>query len=466
MEVSEAPRWPEVVEEVVRRAGRGGAGLREAGAGAMGAAARRRGAALGAALAVALAGALAARSAPAGGPVGGGAPLPGFEGPIPNGDLDLQLLSLDTGAACLDGSPYGFYFRPAKTGSTRWSIFMQGGGWCYNEAECADRAGGHLGSSIGWPRHEGGCQCYNADEEGLAPTDDCNCLYLPYCDGASFSGHRDDPWPVLSAAAGGSDGAVTQLMFRGLRNLDATLDVALAGLGLSEATELVVTGSSAGGLATFLHADHIVEKVAEEAPGLVKAHALPIVGYFLDHTTFSHDTQNSYPARMEYVFGMQNVGSSGAVSPYCLSAYPEDPHLCFLAPHLLPFIETPLFVLNSKYDQWQLTNELQSDWKTEETQSAVEAYGNDFLSALLPLVKETGNGGFITSCICHGCAWDKLSLNGTVGGTPISANGYSWYALWASGLGEEGVQVLAVDPRGPNGDGAVTLDSCAAFPGP
>ena len=395
--------------------------------------------------------------------MGGAAPLPLLiDGPIPDGDLDLQLLSPDTGAACLNGTPYGFYFRPAKSGSTRWSIFMQGGGWCYDEAGCAERAGTALGSSTGWSRHGGGCNCYNADEQGLAPTDDCNCLYLPYCDGASFSGHRDDPWPVPSASA--EEGAVTQLLFRGLRNLDATLEVALAAYGLGEATELVVTGSSAGGLATFVHADHVVEKVRAGAPGLVKAHALPIVGYFLDHATYSHDAKNSYPARMEYVFGMQNVGESGAISPDCLAAYPEDPHLCFLAPHLLPFIETPLFVLNSKYDAWQLNNELQSDWKTQEKQAAVLAYGEDFLSALLPLVKETGNGGFITSCICHGCAWDQLALNGTVDGTPISATGYSWYALWASGLGDEGVQVLAVDSRGPNGDGAITLESCSAFP--
>lgn len=42
----------------------------------------------------------------------------------------LQLLSMDTGAACLDGSPYAFYFRNASTSSnTRWSINIEGGGW-------------------------------------------------------------------------------------------------------------------------------------------------------------------------------------------------------------------------------------------------------------------------------------------------------------------------------------------------
>ena len=42
----------------------------------------------------------------------------------------------------------------------------------------------------------------------------------------------------------------------------------------------------------------------------------------------------------------------------------------------------------------------------------------------------------------------KPSFRAAINYTPVSASGYSWYALWASGLGEEGVQVLAVDSRG------------------
>ena len=55
----------------------------------------------------------------------------------------------------------------------------------------------------------------NAADDGLAPAGDCNCVFLPYCDGASFSGHREDPWPV--------PGGNATLAFRGLANLDATL---------------------------------------------------------------------------------------------------------------------------------------------------------------------------------------------------------------------------------------------------
>ena len=51
-----------------------------------------------------------------------------------------------------------------------------------------------LGSSKNWPK-TGHCNCMNVNEDGTLDKD-CNCLYMPYGDGASFSGYRAEPWPV------------------------------------------------------------------------------------------------------------------------------------------------------------------------------------------------------------------------------------------------------------------------------
>ena len=51
------------------------------------------------------------------------------------------------------------------------------------------------------------------------------------------------------------------LTFRGIKNFDATMDWAFAH-GMTEATEFVLTGGSAGGLSTFLHADRIAARLA------------------------------------------------------------------------------------------------------------------------------------------------------------------------------------------------------------
>lgn len=49
----------------------------------------------------------------------------------PRGGAPLTLLPQDAGdesPACLDGSPYGFYFQKSKTSSTKWTISIEGGG--------------------------------------------------------------------------------------------------------------------------------------------------------------------------------------------------------------------------------------------------------------------------------------------------------------------------------------------------
>ena len=114
----------------------------------------------------------------------------------------LVRLPLSSGAACLDGSPYAFYFARNRS-STRWSIYFGGGGWCYNETLCAARAASKLGTSTLWPA-VGECACPYFDADGSPDGGGCNCASLVYCDGASFSGFRAQPWPVAPPLGGGA----------------------------------------------------------------------------------------------------------------------------------------------------------------------------------------------------------------------------------------------------------------------
>ena len=68
----------------------------------------------------------------------------------------LTLLPQDKGdesPACLDGSPYGFYFQKSKTGSTKWTISIEGGGWCYDEQVMIDTSSAPPLSSRWAPVH-------------------------------------------------------------------------------------------------------------------------------------------------------------------------------------------------------------------------------------------------------------------------------------------------------------------------
>ena len=92
-------------------------------------------------------------------------------------------------------------------------------------------------------------------------------------------------------------------------------------------------------------------------------------------------------------------------------------------------------------------------------EAAVKAYGNDFLHDFEP-AGTNKNGGFITSCICHGCPWDKLTFEG-------NKTAYEYYADWANSRDfPRQPKSLVVDSRGPNGDGDLTFSECSPFPSP
>jgi STAM-binding protein len=287
---------------------------------------------------------------------------------------NITFLPQDKGGespACLDGSPYGFYFRPSPTNSTKWTIFINGGGWCYDEIDCACRANTSLGSSKALPPTNN-CACMNPREDGSMDPH-CNCLHLPYSDGASFSGFRAKPWKV--------PGMTQQITFRGIKNFDGVLDFAMEH-GMGDASKLVVTGGSAGGLSTFLHTDRAAARVPK-----AKTRGAPVVGYFLDHDNFKHTTGGqpntpqwskpgigaNYTTWMKYVYTMQNMsfGSDGGLAAACQAKHPDQPWLCFMSPHMQDVITTPFFMFNSKYDAWQLGNIFQSRWSSKEEQQGV-----------------------------------------------------------------------------------------------
>ena len=371
-------------------------------------------------------------------------------------DANLTLLpqpSTTDAPACLDGSPYGVYFRKSPTMSSKYTMFIQGGGWCYDEHDCLSRSKTDIGSSTKWPSTSG-CGCMNVKEDGSID-DACNCIWLEYCDGASFSGFRAQPWPV--------NGSNHTLTFRGIRNLDAALDWATENAGLANATEFVLTGGSAGGLSTFLHADRVAARVRAVAPGTIRhgggaIHAAPFTGFFLDHSNFQNNTATSYDAKVKYIFHMQNLstGDGGGLMKACQVQYPEEPWLCFMSPHMARFIETPFFMFNSRFDQWQLANIFQSGWKTPSEKSGVIQYGADFLTDWHAVVAPP-NGAMITTCICHACNWTSFILGAE------QKNSFAHYADWVWGR-THGNASLHVDLRPPNGGGVMTaLGHCAEF---
>lgn len=325
-------------------------------------------------------------------------------GALGNDPMPLELipkqLADEVGAKCLDGSRPGFYFAPASTAAanTSWVLYIKGGGWCYDEKSCLGRAATELGNATMFPStfEFSGMMDSNAS---VNPTFyDFNRVVLWYCDGASWSGDREKPTNV--------DG--TDIWFRGRRNLVAIIRYLMETKGLDRATDVLLSGGSAGGLSTFLHADYVKTLL----PSTVKRYkAAPVSGFFLLHDSFAGEPV--YPSEMEYVYNMQN--SSGGVNARCAEAAASGafmPWKCIFANYSYSYTEAPIFPLNSAIDSWQMGNVFKFDKNcakeefkhcTADQINSLNGYMSDFLRDMTssPAFSKAGNGAFVESCLEH-----------------------------------------------------------------
>jgi len=319
--------------------------------------------------------------------------------------LNLVLLtdSLKEGAACLDGSAPAYYIRPGTgTGANKWLLFHEGGGWCNSLNDCLGRSKTVLGSSKTYPptsNENGGYFSTSATENPLMYN--WNVVYIKYCDGASFAGNNDTITTV--------DG--TPLYFRGFRNLQAYYKDLTANHRLQAGTDYVISGCSAGGLATYLHVDWWRQNL----PAGAKVRGMPDSGYFLDYDSTNRP---KYATDMRWVFMQQNCTSG--VNQDCIGAHSAggDTYLCFFAEHTTPYIKTPIFPLQSRYDSWQVGNILGTN-----ATDPVNTYGTLFAQRFQAVEKNPDNGYFFDSCYHHCGEWDSIRISNVLSGDAL----LGWY---------------------------------------
>jgi len=235
-----------------------------------------------------------------------------------------------------------------------------------------------------------------------------NKVYLKYCDGASFAGNN----ATVSQYQG------HPLHFKGFRNLHAYFQSLTADHGLRKATDVVVGGCSAGGLATYLHADwwHAV------LPSSAIVVALPDSGFFLDYNAPSGNPH--YSSDMMWVFNQQNC--TAGVNQRCIAAHmsSKDTYKCYFAEHTGPHIVTPIMPLQPEYDSWQAANILGSN-----DPSPLNQYGQLLTKRMKnAILNKAQNGVFLDSCFHHCQVW------GTIRNVTAGKNVEAWYQKTSAGV--------------------------------
>jgi hypothetical protein len=280
---------------------------------------------------------------------------------------DFMLKTLDGSvyphAVCNDGTPATYAIR-RNTASTRWLVFLEGGGFCMDNTTCAQRynaapgGGGHNMSSTldrqtaannggKLPAKLGGIFAATATEN---PTFyDANIVRLLYCSSDLWSGEKagDDTLPITNVA---------RWHFRGRAIVQAAFAELSAHEGLGAATDVVLAGASAGGAGVFNN----VDDVAAWIPAGARYLGLPDAGFFIDYPTYDPVTmmEGTGPSTYEQIMVAANMLWGGRGDASCDAAATTDAaHLACRSPEVMGtsgWIATPLLILQSEYDSRQL----------------------------------------------------------------------------------------------------------------
>ena len=334
------------------------------------------------------------------------------------------------GAVCLDGTPGNYYFAEGEE-KTKYVMFLQGGGWCYNENGCWSRTENHLGSTVNDSETvDMNSLGFLGNNASLSPLFyNWNKIYARYCDGFSFGG--DAYSPIVNSKNS------SQLMYyRGKRILNAIFEDLALNYGLNDATDFVVGGGSAGGLATFIHTNYIAVNFFDLTK--TKLVSMPDVGFFIEYNGWNGKTQ--WANHIKYGYNMHNVSSSIIDSP-CFDNKNWNNSECVFAQNIAGDNIIPTFALNSQYDQYQAQSILGTGTSNA---TLLNEYGQNFTRILinnyLSRNSVSGNiyGAYIDGCYHHDAInpiyFSGLNIDGDTQATA--------FMKFYNGLGKENNKVF------------------------
>ena len=311
-------------------------------------------------------------------------------------------------SACLDGTPQSFYFRPGYgDGIDKFIIYIKGGAWCSGIDEyvasacsdtCADRAKGVLGSSKSFepymyiPESKG--DGYISNQQSSNPLAyNYNTVWINYCDGASFSGNN---------ATNIKTAQNTTIYFRGFANLNAVFELLWNQYGLHKASDVILTGSSAGALAVYLHADYIGNNFVAKGANYM---AMPDSGFFIDYAG-----NGNYDGCMKWIYEWQNT--SIALNKDCMND--TDDYKCMFAQYTAPYIKHKILALQSRFDTYQIQQELVSN-----NTILINEYGNNLTKIIIDNLINNGTYRnnhylYLDSCYHHTGQWNRITIDGYI----------------------------------------------------
>lgn len=191
---------------------------------------------------------------------------------------------------------------------------------------------------------------------------------------------------------------------------------------------MILSGGSAGGLATYLHADDWHARI----PSSSRFVAVPDSGFFL---AYNATTGTAYGANMRWLAARMNT-TEGGLPAACVAANPQDPLSCIFAEVIARTIKAPIFAQQSTYDSWQVQEILHAQ---RSDIAAINKYGemvNARVRADL-IAPHADAAVFLDSCLHHVGEWDEIVIDGMLVHEALQAFyesiGHGGKRVWAQG---------------------------------
>lgn len=215
------------------------------------------------------------------------------------------------GSTCMDGSETGFGVNLGTI--NKLVIYMEGGGACFNTFTCSGVAhqDGFDGADLDAVTAEYGRRGLFNREDPDNPFREWSFVFMPYCSGDIFAGSNPD-------GLGGR-------AFVGYQNVGRWLEVIVP--GFADATQVVLSGSSAGGFGSMWNFDRVqtafgdtpVTLLDDSGPAMGDDYLAPCLQQIVRDTWGLNAT---LPADCTACTGTDGGGLVNAV-PYLASKYPD-----------------------------------------------------------------------------------------------------------------------------------------------
>jgi hypothetical protein len=207
---------------------------------------------------------------------------PGYKVPTTPPQMIFANLAVTPHAACNDGSPAVFLFRPGYgVAASRWVIYLDGGGQCVSQKTCIQRQELQPVNYVTSVPYSTGAKKFTPLAGILSPNPklnpdfyDANLVQVSYCSSDLWMGEKDGNSAMTSAQILASKN-VNNWYFDGHGVVAGVIQMLQQNYGLNNASDVLLAGGSAGAAGVFMNADF----VSGVLPLTTRFAALPDSGY-------------------------------------------------------------------------------------------------------------------------------------------------------------------------------------------